>query len=59
MTPAQEQLTALHRESRELLENGFRVPEYTPSYTLDRQIVKARANMGIRRWNELEAEWLS
>lgn len=27
------------------------------SYTLDRKIEQARAEMGEARWNELQAEW--
>lgn len=57
MTPA-EQMQRQHDESRHLLENGFGVPEHAPTYTLDRDIIKARADMGTRRWNELEAEWM-
>lgn len=33
------------------------VPECEPTYTLDRQIAAARAEMGEQRWAELNAEW--
>ena len=33
------------------------VPEYEPSFTLDREVARARAEMGEKRWNELNAEW--
>lgn len=33
-------------------------PEWTPSHTMNRQVAKARREMGERRWAELNAEWL-
>lgn len=42
---------------RERNQHGQPAPEYTPSYLLDRQIAKARQDMGERRWNELNVEW--
>lgn len=30
---------------------------YMPTFTLDRQIAEARAEMGEARWAELNAEW--
>ena len=33
-------------------------PEWTPSHTLERQIVSARQEMGPERWAALNAEWL-
>lgn len=33
------------------------VAEWTPTYTLDRQIAEARERMGEERWQELNAEW--
>lgn len=32
-------------------------PEFTPSFTLDRQIAVARKDMGEKRWSELNGEW--
>ena len=32
------------------------VPEYTPTFTLDSEIVRARREMGPARWAELCAE---
>lgn len=33
------------------------VPECTPTYTLDRQIAEARAEMGEDEWARRNAEW--
>ena len=33
------------------------VQEWTPTYTLERQIAEARARMGEERWQELQEEW--
>lgn len=33
------------------------VPNWTPTYTLDRQIAEARARMGEERWKQLNEEW--
>ncbi len=33
-------------------------PEWTPSHTLNRQIVSARQEMGPDKWAALNAEWL-
>jgi hypothetical protein len=32
-------------------------PECEPTYTLDRQIDRARSDIGDERWRELMAEW--
>lgn len=32
-------------------------PEWTPSHTLNRQIVSARQEMGPDKWAALNAEW--
>lgn len=34
-----------------------RTPEYMPTLTLDRQIARARKEMGEERWSQLMAEW--
>ena len=53
MTPLEEMQH--HRDrSEHLLNNGFCVE---PTYTLDRDIARARAAMGERRWNELNEDW--
>jgi hypothetical protein len=31
--------------------------ECEPTYSLDRQIAQARADMGEARWQQLQAEW--
>lgn len=33
------------------------VPECTPTYTLDREIERAKAEMGPEKWARLNAEW--
>ena len=35
------------------------VPEATPSFTLDREIERAKREMGPKRWAELNALWES
>jgi len=54
-TPEASADMAKHRDrSAHLLNNGFCVE---PTYTLDRDIARARAEMGENRWNELNADW--
>ena len=53
MTPAQD-MKRHHDRSQYLLNNGFRVE---PTYSLDRDIARARAAMGENRWNELNEDW--
>lgn len=33
------------------------IPEHTATFTLDRQIARARREMGEARWAELNADW--
>lgn len=33
------------------------VKEWTPTYTLERQIAEARERMGEERWQEMQKEW--
>ena len=50
---------------REEMQRNLNLSEYLlntdlyvePTYTLDRDIARARASMGERRWNELNADW--
>ena len=37
----------------------LRVKEWSPTYTLDRQIAQARSRMGEARWAELSKEWMA
>lgn len=32
-------------------------PEHTAAYTLDRQVARAREEMGEERWREINREW--
>lgn len=33
------------------------LPPVEPTYTLDRQVARARRQMGEKRWAELQKEW--
>lgn len=37
--------------------HGGEQREYTPSFTLDREVARARERMGPARWRQLNAEW--
>lgn len=36
-----------------------KMAEHAPTFTLDQQIAEAKEEMGDKKWNELEAEWIA
>lgn len=51
--------TVRRQHHERLSDRADRIAEHAPTFTMDRQIAEARAEMGEEAWARLNADWYS